>query len=73
MGLTDHQGRIVDIAAEHRARAAQDRAKADATSLPNVRALHLRAAEAWDEMARRVEFTSERAVVNKAAKEAMTG
>jgi hypothetical protein len=63
----------VDIAAEHRARAAQDRAKADATALPNVRALHLRAAEAWDEMARKVEYTSERAAENKAAKDAMAG
>jgi hypothetical protein len=63
----------MDIAAEHRARAAQDRAKADATALPNVRALHLRAAEAWDEMARKVEYTSERAAENKAAKDAMAG
>jgi hypothetical protein len=63
----------VDIAAEHRARAAQDRAKADATALPNVKALHLRAAEAWDEMARKVEYTSERAAENKAAKDAMAG
>lgn len=61
----------MDIAAEHRARAAGDRAKAAATALPNVRALHLRAAEAWDEMARKVEFTSERAAENKAAKDAM--
>ena len=61
----------MDIAAEHRARAAQDRARAAATTLPNVRELHLRAAEAWDEMARKVEFTSERAAENKAAKEAM--
>ena len=63
----------MDIAAEHRARAAQDRAKAEATLLPNVRALHLRAAEAWDEMARKVEYTSERAAENKAAKDAMAG
>ncbi|MDB5690261.1 MAG: hypothetical protein JWL91_2137 [Sphingomonas bacterium] len=63
----------MDIAAEHRARAAQDRAKANATALPNVRALHLRAAEAWDEMARKVEYTSERAAENKAAKDAMAG
>lgn len=63
----------MDIAAEHRARAAQDRAKAEATALPNVRALHLRAAEAWDEMARKVEYTSERAAENKAAKDAMAG
>jgi len=59
------------IAAEHRARAAQERGKASATTLPNVRALHLRAAEAWDEMARKVEFTSERTAENKAAKEAI--
>lgn len=61
----------MDIAAEHRSRAAQDRAKAAATLLPNVRELHLRAAEAWDEMARKVDFTSERAAENKAAKAAM--
>lgn len=60
----------MDIATEHRARAAQDRAKAAATALPNVRALHMRAAEAWDDMARKVEYTSERAAENKAAKEA---
>ena len=61
----------MNIAAEHRARAAQDRAKAAATALPNVRALHLRAADAWDEMAKKVDFTSERAAENKAAKEAI--
>ena len=60
----------MDTAADHRSRAAKDRALAEATRLPNVRALHLRAAEAWDEMARKVEFTSERAAENKAAKEA---
>ena len=61
----------MDIAAEYRTRAADDRAKADATVLPNVRASHLRAAEAWDEMARGIENTSEYAAENKAAKEAI--
>ena len=41
--------------------------------MPNVRALHLRAAEAWDEMARKVDFTTERAAENRAAKDASEG
>ncbi|MDB5663412.1 MAG: hypothetical protein JWM38_3 [Sphingomonas bacterium] len=61
----------MDIAADLRSRAAEDRAKAEATALPNVRAVHLRAATAWEEMARKVDFTAERAAENKAAKDAV--
>ncbi|TVV71643.1 hypothetical protein [Sphingomonas solaris] len=60
----------MDVAAEHRARAAQDRARAAAAVLPNVRALHLRAAETWDEMARQTDYGSKCAATNKAAKDA---
>ncbi|MDB5712681.1 MAG: hypothetical protein JWO15_78, partial [Sphingomonadales bacterium] len=45
-----------------------ERAAAAATTLPQRRAMHERAAEAWDTMAFQIEDTSERAAVNKAAK-----
>jgi hypothetical protein len=54
----------------YRARAAEERAAAAKTSLPNRRAMHERSAEVWEEMARGLEDTAERAVVNAATKAA---
>ncbi len=58
----------LDQATILRDRATAERAAAAATTLPQRRAMHERAAEAWDTMAFQIEDTSERAAVNKAAK-----
>lgn len=52
----------------YRKNAAVQRAAAAATSLPNRREMHERAAETWDTMAQSVEDTAGRAIVNLAAK-----
>lgn len=69
MPFDNAQDLMLDIAAEYHARAADERAKAVAATLPNVRALHLRAAEAWEAMARKVDHVTECAATNKAAKD----
>jgi len=58
----------MSAAETYRANADAQRAAAANTSLPNRRVLHERCAETWDEMARSVEDTLERAAVNLAAK-----
>lgn len=60
----------MDQAAALRARAAAERATAAASKLPNRRAMHERAAEAWDAMALQIEDTAARSIVNEAAKAA---
>jgi len=60
----------MDIALHHRSRAAEERAKAAATPLENRRAMYLRSAAMWDEMAAAVEDTAARSAVNAAAKAA---
>lgn len=60
----------MDPATAYHARAAAERAKAAASDLPNRRAMHERAAEAWEAMARQVEDTAARMLVNEAAKAA---
>lgn len=60
----------MDIAAAHRARAAAEREKAAATTLPNRRQMYERAAEAWEVMARQIDDTAARSLVNEAAKAA---
>jgi hypothetical protein len=54
----------------YRARAAEERAAAAKTSLPNRRSMYERSAMVWEEMARNVEDTAERTLVNAAAKAA---
>jgi hypothetical protein len=60
----------VDLAAQHRTRADDERAKAASTNLENRRAMYLRSAEMWDEMARAIDDTTARALVNETAKAA---
>lgn len=60
----------MSAAETYRANAAQQRAAAANTTLPNRRALHERCAETWEEMARSVDDTLERAAVNLAARAA---
>jgi len=50
------------------AHAAKEREAASKTNLPNRRAMHERSAAVWEEMARNVEATAERAQVNLQAK-----
>lgn len=52
----------------YRAQAAIERHAAATTSLPNRRAMHERAAMAWEEMADRAEDTAIKAAANAAAK-----
>jgi hypothetical protein len=51
-------------------RAAEERAAAAKTDLPNRQAMLERSAAVWEEMARAVEDTAERTAVNAAAKAA---
>jgi hypothetical protein len=60
----------LDQATALRARAASERAAAAACSLQNRRAMHERAAEAWEIMALQLEDTAARTLVNEAAKAA---
>ena len=55
----------------YRANADAQRAAAAATTLANRRAMHLRSAETWDNMATAIRETTERAMVNEAAKAAI--
>ena len=55
----------------YRARAEQCRAEADAATLENVRERCLRAAEAWEQMAARVERTGRMRAETEARKAAM--
>ena len=48
--------------------AAQERAAASKTTLPNRRAMHERSAEVWEEMARSADATAAMAEVNLQAK-----
>ena len=50
------------------ANASAQRAAAEATNLPNRRAMHERSAETWETMARAAVDTQGRAAVNLAAK-----
>lgn len=58
----------MDQATALRARSAAERAAAAASNLPNRRAMHERAAEAWEIMALQIEDTAALASVNAAAK-----
>ena len=60
----------MDQATALRARAATERAAAATSNLPNRRAMHERAAEAWEAMALQIEDTTARSIVNEAAKAA---
>ena len=60
----------MDQATILRARAAAERAAAATHNLPNRRAMHERAAEAWESMALQIEDTAARLIVNEAAKAA---
>ncbi len=62
--------RSMSAAETFRANAAQQRAAAANTNLPNRRTMHERCAETWEEMARAVDDTLERTAVNLAAKTA---
>ena len=52
----------------YRTHAANERAAAARTNLPNRRAMHERSALTWEAMAATVEDTEERALTNAAAK-----
>ena len=52
-----------------RQNAVTERAAANATLLPNRRAMHERSAEVWDEMASAIEDTRQRARINASAKQ----
>jgi hypothetical protein len=58
----------MEPASTYRIRAAQERAKASASNLPQRQAMLHRAAEAWDAIACQLEDTAEKATVNAAAK-----
>jgi hypothetical protein len=60
----------MDLASQHRSRAAEERAKAAATDLANRRAMYLRSAEMWEEMASATDDTVTRSIVNAEAKAA---
>ena len=61
-------GLSMTAADTYRANAAAQRAAAAKTDLPNRRAMHVRSAETWEQMAHSVDETMERTAVNLAAK-----
>jgi hypothetical protein len=58
---------LADTAEAYRARAAVERANADAATLDNVRDRCRRAEHAWTEMAERAERTTEQRLIREAA------
>lgn len=58
----------LELASTYRTRAAEERAKASASNLPQRQAMFHRAAQAWDAIAFQLEETAEKATVNAAAK-----
>jgi hypothetical protein len=72
-GPFGNRGEPMDYLQQYRARAAECRAEAEQTTLPNVKERLLRAEQAWSAMAARIERYEESKSGNRSKEEPRTG